>query len=286
MRNAMLEQVKVLKLKPLSPAIGALVEGVDLGESLDAPQFDALQAALVRHQVLFFRGQELTPKQHRDFAARFGALHVHPIYPNHPEAPEVIVLDSAVTDLQDNAIWHTDVTFTERPPMGSVLLARMVPETGGDTLWASCAAAYEALSPALQEFLLNLTATHNIAQSFPAERFGMDAKAAEKLEAAKRNNPPVAHPVVRTHPVSKRRGLFVQEGFTTHINELAPAESRALLDFLFKHSVRPEFTVRWKWSAGDVAFWDNRNTLHYATDDYKPARRVMNRATIIGDRPV
>jgi taurine dioxygenase len=170
--------------------------------------------------------------------------------------------------------------------MGSVLLARMVPPVGGDTLWASCAAAYEALSPAMQEFLLTLSATHDIAQSFPAERFGMSLEAAEKLQAAKRNNPPVKHPVIRTHPVSKRRGLFVQEGFTTHINELKAAESRVLLDYLFQHSVRPEFTVRWKWREGDVAFWDNRCTLHYATDDYRPQRRVMNRATIVGDIPV
>lgn len=281
----MLEKADEMVLSPLSPAIGAVVEGLDLARSLDMSEFDALQAALVRHQVLFFRDQRLTPKQHRDFAARFGPLHIHPIYPNHSEAPEVIVLDSAVTDLTDNAIWHTDVTFTERPPMGSVLLARVVPPQGGDTLWASCSAAYEALSPALQQFLLTLSATHNISQSFPAERFGMSREAAEKLETAKRNNPPVKHPVVRTHPVSKRRGLFVQEGFTTHINELTPAESRALLDFLFHHSIRPEFTVRWKWREGDLAFWDNRNTLHYATDDYRPARRVMNRATVVGDRP-
>jgi taurine dioxygenase len=282
----MLEKVSGLALRPMSPAIGAVVENFRIGEPLAEAQFAALQAALVKHQVLFFRDQSLTPVQHRDFAARFGPLHIHPIYPNHPEAPEIIVLDTAVTDLQDNAIWHTDVTFTERPPMGSVLVARMLPAQGGDTLWASCAAAYDALSPAMQEFLLPLSATHSIAQSFPAERFGSSAAANEKLEAAKRNNPPVTHPVVRTHPVSKRRGLFVQEGFTTHINELAPPESRALLDFLYRHSVRPEFTMRWKWRDGDVAFWDNRSTLHYAADDYRPARRVMNRATIVGDRPV
>ncbi len=282
----MLEKVSGLTLSPLSPAIGAVVDNFRIGEPLDEPRFEALQAALVKYQVLFFRDQSLTPAQHRDFAARFGPLHIHPIYPNHPEAPEVIVLDTAVTDLQDNAIWHTDVTFTERPPMGSVLVARMLPAQGGDTLWASCAAAYEALSPAMQAFLLPLTATHSIAQSFPTERFGMGGEASEKLEAAKRNNPPVKHPVVRTHPISKRRGLFVQDGFTTHINELAPAESRALLNFLYQHSVRPEFTIRWKWRDGDVAFWDNRDTLHYAADDYRPARRVMNRATIIGDRPV
>jgi len=282
----MLEKVAGLTLTRLTPAIGAVVEGLQIGDSLDEAQFEAIQAALVRHHVLFFRDQSLTPVQHRDFAARFGQLHVHPIYPNHTQAPEVIVLDSDLTDLQDNAIWHTDVTFTERPPMGSVLVARVLPETGGDTLWASTTAAYDALSRPLQEFLLTLTATHNIAQSFPAERFGMSAEANERLEAAKRKSPPGTHPGVRTHPVSKRRGLFVQEGFTTHINELSPAESRALLTFLYQHSVKPEFTVRWKWRDGDVAFWDNRNTLHYASDDYRPARRVMNRATIIGDRPV
>jgi taurine dioxygenase len=281
----MLEKVAGLTLTRLTPTIGALVEGLRIGESLDESQFEAIQAALVQHHVLFFRDQSLTPVQHRDFAARFGQLHLHPIYPNHPEAPEIIVLDTDLVDLKDNAIWHTDVTFTERPPMGSVLVARVLPETGGDTLWASNSAAYDALSPAMQEFLLPLTATHDIAQSFPAERFGMSREANERLEAAKRKNPPVSHPVIRTHPISKRRGLFVQDGFTTHINELSPAESRALLTFLYRHSVKPEFTVRWKWRDGDVAFWDNRNTLHYATDDYRPARRVMNRATIIGDRP-
>jgi taurine dioxygenase len=282
----MLEKVSGLTLTRLTPTIGAVVEGFCIGESLDESRFEAIQDALVAHHVLFFRDQALTPVQHRDFAARFGQLHLHPIYPNHTQAPEVIVLDSDLTDLTDNAIWHTDVTFTERPPMGSVLVARVLPETGGDTLWASSTAAYDALSPALQEFLLPLTATHNIAQSFPAERFGMTFEAHARLEAAKRNNPPVIHPVIRTHPISGRRGLFVQEGFTTHINELTPGESRALLSFLYQHSVKPEFTVRWKWRDGDVAFWDNRSTMHYAVDDYRPARRVMHRATIIGDRPV
>ena len=142
------------------------------------------------------------------------------------------------------------------------------------------------LSPAMQAFLKPLTATHNITQSFPTERFAMTPEAQERLETAKRNNPPVTHPVVRTHPVSGRRGLFVNDGFTTHINELTPAESRALLPMLYAHCSKPEFVVRWKWRDGDVAFWDNRLTQHYATDDYRPSRRVMNRATIIGDRPI
>lgn len=275
-----------LSLTRLTSSIGAVVGGVRLADALDDSTMRAIDEALVQHQVLFFRDQSLTPVQHRDFAAHFGKLHIHPIYPKHPEAPEVIVLDTDLVDLQDNAIWHTDVTFTQTPPMGSVLVARMLPSQGGDTLWSSNIAAFEALSPAMQGFLAPLSATHDISQSFPSERFAMTGEARARLEAAKRNNPPVTHPVVRTHPVSGRRGLFVNEGFTTHINELTAAESRALLPLLFAHSSKPEFVVRWKWRDGDVAFWDNRLTQHYAADDYRPARRVMNRATIIGDRPI
>jgi taurine dioxygenase len=270
----------------LTPTIGALVEGVQISQPPSDAQLAEINSALIKHHVIFFRDQTLTPLQHRDFAARFGKLHIHPIYPNHSEAREIIVLDTDIVDLQDNALWHTDVTFTETPPMGGVLVARVLPPDGGDTLWSSNAAAFEALSPSMQRFLEGLTATHDIAQSFPTERFALTAEAQERLDKAKRSNPPVSHPVVRSHPVSGRKGLFVNDGFTTHINELKAPESRALLSFLYAHSAKPEFTVRWKWRLGDVAFWDNRITQHYATDDYRPARRVMNRATIVGDRPV
>jgi taurine dioxygenase len=273
-----------LKITSLSPTIGALIEDLSLADA-DAQQIRGIEQALLKHHVLFFRDQTLSPTAHRDFAARFGKLHLHPIYPKHPEAAEIIVLDTDLVDLTDNAIWHTDVTFSKTPPMGGVLIARMLPPTGGDTLWGSSLAAYEALSPAMQNFLAPLTATHDIAQSFPETRFALDEEARQRLENAKRNNPPVVHPVIRTHPVTKRRGLFVQEGFTTQINELSSAESKALLQFLFQHSVKPEFVVRWRWRVGDVAFWDNRVTQHYAIDDYRPARRVMNRATILGDAP-
>ncbi len=274
-----------LSITRLSPSIGALVEGIRLSDPLTDTEVAEVGRALAEHHVLFFREQRLTAVQHRNFAAGFGSLHIHPIYPKHEEAPEIIVLDTDVVDLADNAIWHTDVTFTETPPMGGVLLPRILPEFGGDTLWLSCAAAFDALSTPMQRFLEGLTATHFIGQSFPAERFGGSAQDRERLETAKRKNPPVSHPVVRTHPVSGRKGLFVNEGFTTHVNELSAPESRALLAFLFAHVSKPEFVVRWKWRLGDVAFWDNRLTQHYATDDYRPARRVMNRATIIGDRP-
>jgi taurine dioxygenase len=275
-----------LSITRLTPTIGAVVDGLELAEPLSEDVRTRIDRALVDHHVLFFRNQSLTPVQHREFAGRFGRLHVHPIYPAHPEVPEVMVLDTDVVDVQDNAIWHTDVTFSETPPMGGILIARVLPESGGDTLWSSTIAAYESLSPPMQRFLQGLTATHNIMQSFPAERFGMSAEAQARLERAKATHPPVSHPVVRTHPISGRKALFVQAGFTTHINELTAPESRALLAYLYAHAVKPEFTVRWKWRVGDVAFWDNRVTQHYATDDYRPTRRVMNRATIIGDRPV
>ena len=274
-----------LVIQPLSVAIGAVVSGVDLSQPVPPGRRDEIAAALVERQVLFFRDQQFSPAQHRAFAAAFGPLHTHPIYPHVAEVPEIIVLDTEKTDLADNAMWHTDVTFIETPPLGSVLAARTVPPTGGDTLWASGTAAYETLSAPMQAFLAGLTATHDISKSFPVERFGADAESRERLERSRSDHPPVVHPVIRTHPVSGRKALFVNDGFTTRINELSPRESEALLAFLLRHFEKPEFCVRWKWQPGDVAFWDNRVTQHYAADDYRPHRRVMHRATILGERP-
>ncbi|MEK1904358.1 MAG: taurine dioxygenase, partial [Pseudomonas sp.] len=190
------------------------------------------------------------------------------------------------TDVRDNAIWHTDVTFLPTPALGAVLSAKQLPAYGGDTLWASSSAAFEALSKPLQKLLDGLTASHDFTRSFPLERFGNTPEALARYHEVQRQHPPVNHPVVRTHPVTGRKGLFVNEGFTSRINELELTESDALLRFLFAHSTRPEFTIRWRWQENDVAFWDNRITQHYAVDDYRPARRVMHRATILGDVPV
>lgn len=269
----------------LSPALGAIVSGIDLAQPLDSARQQALSAALQQHQVLFFRNQDLSPQQQRDFAAWFGDLHIHPLYPKIADTPQIMVLDTALNDLRDNAIWHTDVTFIDTPPLGSVLVARQLPEYGGDTLWASGTAAYAALSPRLQQLLDGLTATHDFTKSFPLERFGHTPEALANYEATRRSTPPVNHPVIRTHPVSGDKALFVSDGFTTRINELPPAESDALLAFLFAHFAKPEFSVRWRWQPGDIAFWDNRVTQHYAVDDYRPAHRVMHRATILGDKP-
>jgi taurine dioxygenase len=274
-----------LTITPLSSALGAHISGVDLSRDLTAEQRNAIEQALLKHQVLFFRDQPVTPQQQARFAAHFGDLHIHPIYPNVPEQPEVLILDTAVTDVRDNAIWHTDVTFLPTPALGAVLSAKQLPAYGGDTLWASGIAAFEALSGPMQALLDGLTATHDFTRSFPLERFGNTAEDLARWEETRRKNPPLSHPVIRTHPVSERKALFVNEGFTTRINELEPAESEAILKMLFAHATRPEFTIRWRWQENDVAMWDNRVTQHYAVDDYRPQRRVMHRATILGDVP-
>lgn len=274
-----------LTITPISAALGAQIDGIDLTQPLNAEQRDAIEQALLKHQVIFFKKQSITPQQQARFAANFGDLHIHPIYPNVPEQPEVLVLDTAVTDVRDNAVWHTDVTFLATPAMGAVLSAKQLPAFGGDTLWASGIAAFEGLSKPLQALLDGLTATHDFTKSFPLERFGSTPEDFARWDQTRKNNPPLSHPVIRTHPVSGRKSLFVNEGFTTRINELSALESEAILKLLFAHATRPEYTIRWRWEENDVAFWDNRVTQHYAVDDYRPNRRVMHRATIFGDAP-
>ncbi len=274
-----------IEARPVARALGAVICGIDISQELSQSQVERLRELLVEHQVLFFRDQPLTPQEQVRFAARFGSLHVHPIYPVLPELPEIMLIDTHPGFLPDNDNWHTDVTFSQTPPMAGILAAKLLPRTGGDTLWSSCSAAYEALSAPMQRLLEGLTATHSVAKSFPPERWAGDPAFKERYERAVAKHPPVIHPVVRTHPDSGRKGLFVNEGFTTHINELNSQESQALLAFLFAHAGRPELTVRWQWRVDDVAFWDNRVTQHYAIADYLPERRTMHRATVNGSKP-
>lgn len=274
-----------MQIRPLTPTIGAVVEGVDLSQGVSADLAEALRGALLKHQVIFFEDQHMTPVQHRDFAARFGALHTHPLYPGVPEAPELFILDNHAGNPTDNDAWHTDVTFIETPPMGSILYAKSLPPSGGDTIWANMRAAYETLSPVFREFLSGLDAVHDFARGFPQQGIVANASGAEKHAKALAEHPPVLHPVVRTHPETGADGLFVNFGFTERIKGLRRKESDAILGMLFEHVTKPEFQVRWRWSDHAVAFWDNRVTQHYAVNDYLPARRIMNRATILGERP-
>jgi taurine dioxygenase len=274
-----------LRPEPLTPAIGAVIEGIDLAAPLPENDVDAIRAALDERLVLFFPGQSLTPVQQRDFAARFGPLYSHPFYPGHEEAPEIMVLAHDATHRANSDRWHNDVTYLETPPQAAVLYSEEIPELGGDTLWANMYLAYDALSDPLKRLVSSLRAVHSFAKNFTPERFaalGMD----DRRDAMYAKHPPVSHPVARTNPRTQRKALFVNQDFTSHIECIPARESDALLRLLFDHMAQPEFQVRWRWQPGTVAFWDNRWTQHCALADYFPARRRMRRATILGERPI
>jgi len=212
-------------------------------------------------------------------------LHIHPVYPHAPDVEEIIVLDTHDDNPPDNDNWHTDVTFIETPPAIAVLASKHLPTTGGDTLWASGIAAYEALSEPFRQLLTGLQAEHDFTKSFQEFKYRKTPEEHQQWQKAKEKNPPLLHPVIRTHPVSGKQALFVNEGFTTRIVGLSEKESAAILTFLFNHVTKPEFQVRWRWQQDDIAIWDNRVTQHYANADYLPQRRIMHRATVLGDKP-
>nr|WP_314265957.1 taurine dioxygenase [uncultured Moellerella sp.] len=276
---------QLIKINPLSPFIGAQIDNIDLTQTLNDQQFEQVYQALLKYQVIFFRDQAITPLQQRGLALSFGDLHIHPVYPHTEECTEIIVLDTDNNNPPDNDNWHTDVTFIETPPMGAILTAKQVPNMGGDTLWSSGIAAYQALSAPFKQLLCGLYAEHDFAKSFPEHRHRTPEIKYQQWLKAKINNPPILHPVIRTHPVTGQQSIFVNEGFTTRIEGLTEKESQSLLHLLFAHTNKPEFQVRWRWRNNDVAIWDNRITQHYANADYLPNRRIMHRATILGDKP-
>jgi taurine dioxygenase len=274
-----------LRLRRLAPALGAVVEGFDLGGVHDAATIAALRRALDEHLVLFFEDQTFTAEQQLAFARRFGEPYVHPLYPGQEGVPEIMILEYDANRKGQNDEWHSDVTYRQSPPQASILFAEHVPDVGGDTLWLNAYLAYEALSPPLRELADRLRAVHDFKKVFDPARFASYG-IADRADAAYAQNPPVLHPVVRTNPQTGRKALFVNEHFTVRLEGVSERESRVLLDLFFAHLTQPEFQVRWRWRAGSVAFWDNRWTQHYALADYFPQYRRMRRATILGDQPV
>jgi taurine dioxygenase len=272
-------------VEPVAPALGAVVRGAALDEPLSDALRDTIRAALDRYLVLFFPGQALNPVQQRDFAASFGTLYRHPFYDGEPEAPEIMVLDHDATHRPNSDRWHNDATYLATPPEAGILFADIIPALGGDTLWSNTYAAYEALSEPMRAFVATLRAQHSFAKNFTPERFA-ETDMEDRRSAIYAAHPPVTHPVARTNPVTGRRALFVNADFTTHVEGLSAAESAALLRTLYEHMAKPEFSVRWRWTAGDVVFWDNRWAQHYALADYYPERRRVRRATIVGGVPV
>ncbi|MGN6500170.1 MAG: TauD/TfdA dioxygenase family protein [Tsuneonella sp.] len=267
-----------LSIHPLTPAIGAEILDIDLGAEDIAERIPAIRAALLEFGVIFFRDQHLTPEQHIAFARHFGDLEIHPATPKDQPNPEILRIAHGPDSRGQENAWHSDVTWREKPSLGSILRAVEVPEVGGDTLFANMHVAYERLSPQMKRLCEGLAAVHDIARVF-ARRLG---KRPEELHEQYR---PMRHPVIRTHPESGKPAIYVNTAFTSHIEGLSEKESRWLLDHLFATAADPEIQCRFRWRPGSIAFWDNRLCQHFAASDYFPARRVMERVTIAGDRP-
>jgi taurine dioxygenase len=268
-----------LKVAPATPRIGAYIEGVDLREVQSDEAIAEIRQALLTYKVIFFRDQDISHEQHIAFARRFGDLEVHPISENkgqeHPEVFHLMTRPDGSTSGAD--MWHSDVTWREFPSLGSVLRGRTIPDVGGDTLWSDQVAAYEGLSPAMRDWVCSLTAIHD--GSGFAKYLGMPE---EEWFA---RFPLQEHPVVRTHPETGERALYVNCSFTRSIKGLDKKESDWLLDHLYAQAATPEYQVRLRWEENTIAFWDNRSCQHYAVADYSPAMRHVERVTIIGDKP-
>src|SRR4051794_15782924 len=277
-----------IDVRPVSGVIGAEISGVDLRQPLSPEDQKVITEALLDHLVVFFRDQHLTDEQHRDFAAQFGPLEPFVLAPPaNPDVPEMHTLtfdngDGAKGSMTDS--WHTDGTFMAEPPMGTILRAVELPAYGGDTCWANMYAVYESLSPALQRALDGLEAEHDFMKiSYTTFDNYPDPEA--ELRKLRTTFPVMRHPVVRTHPVTKRKLLYVHRNYTMRIVGLTPRENEVMLPFLYDLVRDPAFQCRVRWEPGSVAFWDNRSTQHYATPDY-PGRRVMTGIVIAGARPV
>lgn len=272
-----------LRIVPVTTAIGAEVHGVDLGRQLDAATEDAIYQALIRHLVIFFRDQDIAPERHLAFARSFGELdEPHPHYAHVPGFDRIVLLSNDAQNPPDTDNWHTDLTFRPEPPFASILVARAVPETGGDTLWASMYAAYDSLPEDVKAHVGTLRAVHDMGDF--KNSFVDGSRETTRLMAATQRFGFAIHPLVQTHPVTGRKYLYVNDSFTAHILGLTARASRRLLNYLLDHIERAEHQVRFRWRPGSMAMWDNRCTQHYAVADYLPAPRSMNRITVVRDR--
>ncbi|MBV1904517.1 MAG: TauD/TfdA family dioxygenase [Pseudomonadales bacterium] len=271
-------EYETIQVNKMGPEIGAEISaiglaGIDLAGELSDQTFAEIDDALVQNQVIFFRDQRLSLEQHIRFGRHFGSLHVHPVAPGIEGYPEILPLHSDDKVQYSASAWHSDVSCDPEPNLGAILYAKVLPESGGDTMFCSMQAAYRGLSDKMQHFLSGLEAAHSSTHVFGPSRGEKDKR------------PSAVHPVIRTHPVSGKQGIFVNSVFTTKIIGMKPKESEAILQFLYRHIETPEYHVRFHWELGSIAFWDNRSTQHRAIADYFPQTRTMHRVTINGEAP-
>jgi taurine dioxygenase len=273
-----------LEIRPIAGALGAEISGIDLSEDLDSDTIVAIRCAWLDHLVIFFRGQELLPAQFLAFARRFGEVVEYPFIKGiegFPEITPVVKLEGERVNF--GGLWHSDTAYLERPPMGTMLIAREVPPYGGDTLFANMYLAYETLSPGMRQLLDRLVAVNSSAKADVTKTREERIRDGARADAKREYN--AEHSVVRTHPETGRKALYVNGGHTVRFKDMTEAESAPLLEFLFAHQQRPEFTCRFRWEVGSIAFWDNRCTQHNPINDYHGFRRVMHRVTLAGDQP-
>jgi len=263
--------------------LGAEIHGLDLKQGLDSETFKAFEAALVEHKVVFLRDQHLDTAQHVAISRLFGELEVHPMRPQGA-FPEILVLDNHKDNpVLSTDVWHSDTTFRKNPTRYTILRCEIMPKVGGDTLWADMEAAYDGLSDVFKGMINGLRAVHDF-KNFRV-LFGKSEEDQAKLRKMEEMFPNPLHPVVRTHPVSRRKSIYVNPQFTLQIDGMEPAESQAILNVLCAQAQVPEYQFRVRWTPGTIVFWDNRSTQHYAANDYYPERRRMERTAVVGDEP-
>ncbi|MFP6749596.1 MAG: TauD/TfdA family dioxygenase [Alphaproteobacteria bacterium] len=275
-----------MEIRPISGALGAEIHGIDLGAELDNSTMAEVRQAYFDHGVVFFMDQDLTPEQHLAFARRFGAIDINKFFEAVDGYPEIAQVRKEADDVKNiGGGWHTDHSYDEIPAMGSMLYAKELPAYGGDTMFASMYAAHEALSPGMRAMLGGLRAVHSGARAFgPKATYNNEGRDA-KFKLSDIALEEVEHPVICTHAGSGRKYLYVNGGFTMRFANMTEAESKPLLDYLIQHAAKPEFTCRFNWRPGAMAFWDNLCTQHFAINDYDGQRRLMHRVTIQGRAP-
>jgi len=276
------KEYRSIKVQPFAPNLGAEVYGVDLSKPVPSNQFKEVHDAFLTYQVLFFKEQnEIPPDAHIAFGKQFGELHAHPAAPTMDGFPEVFEIHATRdSKVANGEFWHSDVSCDETPPLGTMLQIHIAPPCGGDTMFSNMYSAYEALSEPVKTMIDGLTATHESEHIYKG-RYDDRGQNDADIQC-----PQAIHPVVRTHPESGRKALFVNRTFTTRINELSENESTAILQLLFEQAEHIDHQIRFRWSINDMAFWDNRNCMHRAIWDYWPEERKGRRVTIKGDRPI
>ena len=272
-------------LEQLTPTIGAEISNIDLSQDLSEEKLNQIYQDLIDYKVIFFRNQEISPKNHIALAKSFGEIEPpHPVYPHVKDFPEIVLLENDANNPPDTDEWHTDVTFKSDPAFASILYSKIIPPSGGDTLWCSLSAIYEALPDDTKKYLETLRAVHDMG-SFRNNFIDDDnEKSAQNVNEGFQKFGNAIHPMVKVHPISKNKLLYINPGFTSQIVGMNMTDSNNLLTYLFNFMNKPEFQIRFKWSANTIAIWDNRCTMHYAIGDYMPHHRQMNRITVLNDK--